>query len=1305
MSGDSGIGGSDEIQRILTQMENGSGMSRFYARRKPEKKTIVFRRDTLEIVWFTGARSTRSVAAAPEGTIDMREIREVRKGKNSRDFEKHAIEAERCDADSSLVVLYGNEFRLKTLSLAALGKADRDVWYRGIMHIIINQRIFTYPLMMNRWLLKEFRLLDKHGANTLGLTEVKKFLQKAQCKCNNAKVRSVFAEVDRARAGYINFDGFQELYRNFLNAKGITDARFDLYLKNGQNMTVHGFQNFLQNEQADVRAHDLGYCEDLMVSFFGGRPAGELFFTVEWFVDFLFSKHNSLFSQDHTRIFQDMTRPMSQYWIASSHNTYLTGDQFQSESSCEAYVRCLRSGCRCIELDTWDGPDGNPIIFHGRTLTTKIKFKDVLKTIKEHAFISSQFPLILSIEDHCSLPQQKVMAKEFKEMLGDMLLTHPIDVNANMLPSPFQLKRKILIKHKKLPPGADEEKFTISARPAEDMELREMMDLSNSLKQGILLLEDPIDKVWNHHYFVLTPDNLYFTHAQEETREEQETEEADDVQAELHFGEKWFHGKLAGGRSTAEKLLREYNGIDGSFLVRESDTFMGDYSLSFWRRGRVNHCRMKSRMEQGRLKYFLTDHISFDNLFSLIDYYRQQPLKAHDFEMLLTDPVPQPKRHEDKPWFHKISRQEAEEMLKRVREDSAFLVRQSQTHSDAFAVSFRAEGKIKHCRILLEGRLFTIGTAQFESLSELVEYYEKHPLYRKMKLKYPINETILQRIGTEETEEDENIYGAGVYHDPNDFVAGMSVRALYDYRAMRPDELSFCKHAVITQVEQHDGGWWRGTYSGTTGWFPSNYAEEIDTEPVKDTPLGNIQQGCIDVHGCIVESIQRTEQQYIFRIIPSGMSPNPNMRQRALEVAAETMEDMSDWMRGVREATQNAAEKRKNMVIEEVKKNIAKELSDLVVYCRSGVPLDLDGPPGAYYDMSSFSETKVDRFLRTPKSRQFVAYNFRQFSRVYPKGSRVDSSNYDPTLMWDCGVQMCALNYQTPDKPMQLNYGRFLANGSCGYVLQPDCMRNPKFDPADHNNCAHNVEPLSIILTIIAARNLVKSGRGIPSPFVEVDVVGLDCDATKYKTATRVDNGLNPVWNEVCEFDVQNPDMAMLRFLVQDEDMFGDPNFLGQAVVPIGSIRKGYRSLPLRNAFSEELELSSLLVHADIRSAKGDDGDLYASIQELRTQVAAISTEMAIETKTTKKVSSHKGEATAQKIDELGKQLRVKQGELFELQSDRARQRQREATDCPEVPQRARPNVVRPARPTRHGSSSSTGSATGSYHTTGARYV
>ena len=65
-------------------------------------------------------------------------------------------------------------------------------------------------------------------------------------------------------------------------------------------------------------------------------------------------------------------------------------------------------------------------------------------------------------------------------------------------------------------------------------------------------------------------------------------------------------------------------------------------------KNRVNHCRIKSKLERGQPKYFLVENVCFDSLYSLISHYKQTPLKSRDLELLLTGPVPQPQRHENK---------------------------------------------------------------------------------------------------------------------------------------------------------------------------------------------------------------------------------------------------------------------------------------------------------------------------------------------------------------------------------------------------------------------------------------------------------------------------------------------------------------------------------------------------------------------------------------------------------------------------------------------------------------------------------
>lgn len=87
---------------------------------------------------------------------------------------------------------------------------------------------------------------------------------------------------------------------------------------------------------------------------------------IDHFTAFLQSARNSVLVKDNVP--RDLNNPITDYFINSSHNTYLLSDQLVGDSSVEGYIRALQKGCRCVELDCWDGPSGQPIIFHGRTL-------------------------------------------------------------------------------------------------------------------------------------------------------------------------------------------------------------------------------------------------------------------------------------------------------------------------------------------------------------------------------------------------------------------------------------------------------------------------------------------------------------------------------------------------------------------------------------------------------------------------------------------------------------------------------------------------------------------------------------------------------------------------------------------------------------------------------------------------------------------------------------------------------------------------------------------------------------------------
>eukprot|EP01138_Halocafeteria_seosinensis_P015908 gb/GECG01016234.1/.p1 GENE.gb/GECG01016234.1/~~gb/GECG01016234.1/.p1 ORF type:complete len:1092 (+),score=88.98 gb/GECG01016234.1/:1-3276(+) len=181
--------------------------------------------------------------------------------------------------------------------------------------------------------------------------------------------------------------------------------------------------------------------------------AGNQALSLPALASYLFSYSNSMFSYTQCKLQkQDMARPLRDYFISSSHNTYLEGDQIAGKSSANAYIDALQHGCRSVELDCWDGPKGEPLVYHGRTLTSPISFEDVISALAAYAFTNSEFPLILSLEVHCCIPQQIKMSetlyKQFGKSLGPVFEENTSTDMADCTLTPENLRRRVLLKWK-----------------------------------------------------------------------------------------------------------------------------------------------------------------------------------------------------------------------------------------------------------------------------------------------------------------------------------------------------------------------------------------------------------------------------------------------------------------------------------------------------------------------------------------------------------------------------------------------------------------------------------------------------------------------------------------------------------------------------------------------------------------------------------------------------------------------------------------------------------------------------------------
>ncbi|OMO76015.1 C2 calcium-dependent membrane targeting [Corchorus olitorius] len=168
--------------------------------------------------------------------------------------------------------------------------------------------------------------------------------------------------------------------------------------------------------------------------------------TLDDFFHFLF--FDDLNGPIHTQVHHNMTAPLSHYFIYTGHNSYLTGNQLSSDCSEVPIIKALQRGVRVIELDLWPNSSKDEVlVLHGRTLTAPVSLMKCLTSIKEYAFATSPYPVIITLEDHLTRELQAKVAEMVTQTFGDMLY-YPESGCLSEFPSPESLKHRIIISTK-----------------------------------------------------------------------------------------------------------------------------------------------------------------------------------------------------------------------------------------------------------------------------------------------------------------------------------------------------------------------------------------------------------------------------------------------------------------------------------------------------------------------------------------------------------------------------------------------------------------------------------------------------------------------------------------------------------------------------------------------------------------------------------------------------------------------------------------------------------------------------------------
>ncbi|KAH0290598.1 PLC-like phosphodiesterase, partial [Aureobasidium sp. EXF-3399] len=440
---------------ISSVLEQGTWLTKVT---KKKRKVLKFRLDPLaaKVCWNPSNPSKQFYID------DVRDIRVGAEAKSSRQDIQIPPDQERC----WITIVYDAYERskgssIKTMHLIAPNDFIVKLW-TDALNVVSRERIEIMNALSANPEKSErsMRMAWKQATSRknpdaepkIDFDDAKWICRKLEINCSINTVRTHFNHADHDMVGELNYSQYQYFVNLFKVRKDVQSLYYGIKRSEEPELSQEAFLDFLRKEQRIDVDKDRASWEnkfELYCRSASGKTTDRQVpptMNLQAFQTFLSSGSNGATAS----IKSDPTldRPLNEYFISSSHNTYLMGRQVAGLSSVEGYISALVKGCRCIEIDCWDGKNGLPIVNHGRTLTTEVMFEDCIAVISRYAFASSVYPLIISLEVHCNPDQQLHMVNIMKLYFGDALLTTPLLDNASVLPSPEELKNKILIKVK-----------------------------------------------------------------------------------------------------------------------------------------------------------------------------------------------------------------------------------------------------------------------------------------------------------------------------------------------------------------------------------------------------------------------------------------------------------------------------------------------------------------------------------------------------------------------------------------------------------------------------------------------------------------------------------------------------------------------------------------------------------------------------------------------------------------------------------------------------------------------------------------